>query len=156
MTTDMSKFKKSGKFKEIDTSILAPQNGGLRFVLSFINTKGKTEGKWFSLFDKKWKKLKEETKGFYTLRTGEYKLGKINQTAVQSDTWVIHLLCQDDNLKTDLKALEVTLKKVKDLAIYEHATVHVTSILIDECPELKDMLKTHLVDEGVSVNLYKE
>lgn len=152
----MNKFQPAGKTKVINGSILAPENAGLRFVLSVNNMAGKPENPLFPLFDKKWKKVREESRGWFATKTGAYKLGSTNITAVQSDTWVIHMLCQDEEMKTDAKALEDCLKKVCASAKYEHATVHVSTILTGAIPELTGLLQTCLVNEGVSVYFYEE
>ena len=153
----MNKFQPQGKTKLIKGSILAPENAGLRFVLSINNTLGKVEGNpLLPLFDKKWKQVRQETKGWYANKTGAYKLGAINTTAVQSDTWVIHMLCQGDDLSVDAKGLEDCLKKVAASAKYEKATVHVSTVLTDAIPELSPLLTKYLVEDGVSVYLYEE
>jgi hypothetical protein len=153
----MNKFQQAGRVKVIKGSILNPENAGLRFVLSVNNTAGKPDNHpLYPLFEKKWKKVKEDAKGWYATKTGAYKLGATNVTAVQSDTWVIHMLCQDDNLQTDLKALDSCLKKVTDSAKYEKASVHVSNLLIKSIPELSEMLTNHLVKNGVSVSYYEE
>lgn len=149
-------FQPKGRIKEIKGSILTPHDAGLRFVLNVNNTLGKAENPLYPLFDKKWKKVKEEAKGWYNTRTGAYKLGATNVTAVQSDTWVIHMLCQNDDLETDLKSLAECLKKVAASAKYEKATVHVSTLLTEAVPELKDLLTEHLVEQGVSVSYYEE
>ena len=77
-------------------------------------------------------------------------------TAVQSDTWVIHMLCQNDDLETDVKSLAECLKKVATSAKYEKATVHVSTLLTEAIPELQDLLTEHLVENGVSVSYYEE
>lgn len=153
----MNKFQPQGKTKLIKGSILAPENAGLRFVLSINNTLGKVEGNpLLPLFDKKWKQVRQETKGWYANKTGAYKLGAINTTAVQSDTWVIHMLCQGDDLSVNAKGLEDCLKKVAASAKYEKATVHVSTVLTDAIPELSPLLTKYLVEDGVSVYLYEE
>ena len=153
----MNKFQPQGKTKLIKGSILAPENAGLRFVLSVNNTQGKVEGNpLLPLFDKKWKQVRAESKGWFATKTGAYKLGAINTTAVQSDTWVIHMLCQGDDLSVDAKGLVECLKKVAASAKYEKATVHVSTVLTDSIPELNALLSEHLVDQGVSVYLYEE
>lgn len=154
--TEMSKFQQPGKIKNIKGTILAPENAGLRFVLSVNNLAGKQENPMFPIFDKKWKKVREESRGWYANKTGEYKLGAINTTAVQSDTWVIHMLCQTDTLATDIKGLETCLKKVCASAKYEKATIHVSNVLIKAIPELTDLLNKHIVDQGISVYFYDE
>lgn len=153
----MNKFQPSGKVKLIKGSILAPENAGLRFVLSVNNLAGKTEGNpLYPIFDKKWKKVKEESKGWYATKTGAYKLGAINVTAVQSDTWVIHMLCQDEKLTMNTSALEDCLKQVCAKAKYEKASVHVSSVLLEILPEFKDLLTKHLVSEGLNLLVYTE
>lgn len=152
----VNKFQQPGRVKLVKGSILSPENAGLRFVLNVNNTVGKAESPLYPLFDKKWKKVKEEAKGWFNTRTGAYKLGVVNTTAVQSDTWVIHMLCQDDEIKTDLKALATCLDLVCKSAKYEKATVHVSTLLTDHIPELQELLTKHLVNQGVSVSYYEE
>lgn len=153
----MTKFQNPGKTKVIQGSILNPHNAGLRFVLSVNNTQGKVDGNpLLPLFDKKWKQVRADSKGWFATKTGAYKLGAINTSAVQSDTWVIHMLCQGDDLTVDTKGLEECLKKVSASAKYEKATVHVSTLLTDAVPELSALLTTHLVDNGVSVYFYTE
>lgn len=156
MDNVMDRFKTKGSLKVIQGSILSPHNAGMRFVLSVANTAGKTENPLLPLFDKKWRRVREEMKGWYTTRTGEYKVGALHTTAVQSDTWVIHMLCQDDEIKTDVIGLRQCLKKVCSQAKYEKASVHVSKILLDAMPELEGLLKEEVVDQGVSVCVYIE
>lgn len=155
--TDMKRFQLAGKTKLVKGSILAPENAGLRFVLSVNNMEGKPDGNpLLSLFDKKWKKVREESRGWFATKTGAYQLGAINTSAVQSDTWVIHMLCQDKDLQTDEKGLAACLKKVCASAKYEKATVHVSTVLCEAMPELQPLLKSELIDNGVTVYFYEE
>lgn len=157
MENTVSRFQQPGKVKTVNGSILNPENAGLRFVLSLNNLSGKTdENPLYKIFDKKWKKVKEEAKGWYATKTGAYKLGALNVTAVQSDTWVIHMLCQDESLNTDSKALDQCLKEVCAKAKYEKASVHVSSVLLESVPELKDLLMKNIVSAGVNLLVYSE
>lgn len=159
MTDDkaVNKFQVQGKTKVIKGSILAPENAGLRFVLSITNLAGKADGNpMYPTFEKKWVKVKQEARGWYANKTGAYKLGAVNTTAVQSDTWVIHLLAQNEDLQTDAPALEKCLREVCKMAKYERATVHVSTLLTNAVPELTDLLRTQLVEQGVSVYFYEE
>jgi len=152
-----NKFQAHGNIKVINGSILNPHNAGLRFVLSFNNLAGKPEGNpLLPVFDKKWKKVREESRGWFTNKTGAYKLGAINTTAVQSDVWVVHLLCQDDALKVDLRGLKNALKATAKLAKYEKATIHVSDILIKTVPELSQLLESTVISNGISVSFYQE
>ena len=92
----MNMFQQQGKVKLVKSSILTPQNAGLRFVLNFSNLDGSTNEPVYSVFDKKWPKARSEVKGWYANKTGEYKLGAMSNTAVQSDTWIVNLLCKEE------------------------------------------------------------
>lgn len=150
-------FQQPGRVKVIKGSILNPENAGLRFVLSINNLGGKPDGNpLLPIFDKKWPKVKAESRGWYATKTGAYKLGAVNTTAVQSDTWVMHMLCQKEDLTVDASALEVCLKDVCKQAKYERATVHVSTVLTNSIPEMTNLLQSQLVDQGVSVSFYEE
>lgn len=152
----VKKFQQPGRVKVVQGSIVAPQNAGLRFVLNVANTVGKPESPMYPLFEKKWPTVKREVRGWFTTRDGKYKLGAVHTVAVQSDTWVISLLCQDDELQTHDDALKTCLKEVCKSAKYERATVHVSTKLTDAVPSLQELLNSELVEEGVSVNFYEE
>jgi len=152
-----SQLLPQGRVKVVKGSILTPHNAGLRFILSPCNLVGKPEGNpMLPLFDKKWRKVREESRGWFATKTGAYKLGAINTTAVQSDTWVIHMLCQDDELQLNAEALKKCLNEVCKVAKYEKATVHVSTVLTNEFGELPDLLTECLVNQGVSVSYYEE
>lgn len=152
----MNMFQQQGKVKLVKSSILTPQHAGLRFVLNFANLNGTTNDKLYELFDKKWAKAKSDAKGWYANKTGAYKLGAINNTAVQSDTWIVHLLCRTEDGKVNEDGLRECLKKACALAKYEHASVHVSTLLTTESPELKDLVDAELLQKGVSVTYYEE
>ena len=156
MTTN--KFQSAGRVKTIKGSILAPEYAGLRFVLSVNNLAGKNEGNpMLPIFDKKWPKVKAESRALYATKTGAYKLGKIvGTTATQSDIWVLHLLVQDETLKINLGAVESCLKEVCKMAKYEKATIHISNLLVDLIPELPNLVNDLIVKEGISVNYYDE
>jgi hypothetical protein len=156
---NVNKFQVKGTVKVIKGTIVMPEAGGLKFILSPINMAGKPEGNpLLPVFDKKWSKVRADARSTYASKTGAYKLGTgfTSTLAVQSDVWVIHCLCQDENMKTDLKSLEECLKKVAASAIYEKASLHVSSVLITAIPELPDMLTKFCVEKGVSVLYYQE
>lgn len=152
----VKKFQQPGRVKVIQGTILAPENAGLRFVLNVANMVGKVDSPVYPLFEKKWPTVKREVKGWFNARDGKYKLGAINTTAVQSDTWVLNLLCQDADLTTQTDGLKACLKEVCKMAKYERASVHVTTLLTDAIPELQEALTKELVENGVSVYFYEE
>lgn len=155
-----NKFATKGKSKVIEGSILTPHNAGLRFILSVNNLDGKIESNpILPILDKKWKKVREETKGWFANKTGEYKLGAITTTPVQSDTWVINMLCQKskaDDFEMDEAGLRGCLKKVQASAKYESATVHVSTTLTDSFEGLAELITEELVNKGTTVYFYNE
>jgi len=153
MTTN--KFQPAGKSKLIKGSVLNPESSGLCFVLNMVNMAGKVDGEQYKTFDKKWPKVKVEVKGQWANKTGFYKLGTVDTVAVQSDVWVVNMLCQDDKLQTDIKAVENCLKKVCDMAKFERASVHVPVLLTKTIPELVDLSKKYLLENGVNVYFYE-
>ena len=151
-----NRFVTKGKLSVIKGSILTPHNAGLRFVLNIDNLAGKPEGAWYGVFNKKWGKVREETRGWWATKTGAFKIGAVKTTPVQSDVWAVHMLCQDEKFKTSVEGLEVCLKEVCKMAKYERASVHISSLLTDAVPELKDLAVKHFIDNGVSVSFYEE
>lgn len=159
MTTEVKKnmFLQPGRVKVVKGSILTPENGGLRFVLSINNLLGKPEGNpLLPIFDRKWPKVRTESRGWYATKTGAYRLGVISELAVQSDVWVINMLCQNEDLSVDTASLEKCLKEVCKKAKYEKATIHVSAVLTDAVPDLASLLNSQLVEQGVSVSYYEE
>lgn len=155
MSQDMKKFQVPGKVKSVNGSILAPQNAGLRFVLNSLSLSGKPESELFTLFNKKWGKVREESRGWYASRQN-FKLGATSTTPVQSDVWVITMLVKDENNNVDDKALDLSLKKVCDQAKYEKASVHISNLLIKDMPSLMDKVSSVFTANGVTVYLYEE
>lgn len=153
--TDVKKFQNKGKFKIVKGSILTPEYAGLRLILNTINSKGLVNSELLPIFDKKWKKIKEESKGWYASRNN-FKGGENLNIAVQSDTWVINCLCQDDDYVINVKDLESSLKKVASLAKAEKASVHVPDLLINSCPQLSDMLQDLFINDGINVSVYSD
>jgi hypothetical protein len=152
-----NKFQQVGRVKVIKGSILFPHDAGLRIILNIANTAGKMESPLYAVFEKKWPKAKQEVRGSFATKTGAYKLGTIaSNTALQSDVWCVSVLCQDDNLNTDVVALEKSLKEVCKLAKYERASLHISTLLTEAIPELQDLITTQLVEQGVAVCYYEE
>src|SRR5271154_6693522 len=128
--TPVNKFQPAGRVKVVKGSILNPENAGLRMILSVNNLLGKVEGNpLLPVFNKKWPKVQQESRGWYATKTGAYKLGAVNTTAVQSDIWVVHMLCQNEDLSVSAEGLQKCLKQVCKDAKYERASVAVSTLL---------------------------
>ncbi len=135
---------------------------GLSFVLSpwnlaglYTNKDGSFTNPQSKLFEKKWSQLKKDVKTWYAERVA-HKLGNILDSAVQSDVWVIHLLCQKEDLSFDLVALGTCLDKTVAKAKFEKATLHVSNLFTAQVPELVSLLDEHARKKGVTVYYYDE
>lgn len=151
----MNKFIQAGKTKIINSTILAPENAGLRFILNVVGEDGKFGSPLNLLLAKKWAKVKEDNSYWFATKMN-FKLGSLNETAVASDTWTISLLVQKLNGLMDEKALQIAVKKLGEKAKYEKASVHVSTLLTSSIPALEGLLLTNLVEDGVSVYFYNE
>lgn len=154
--TETKQFRPAGKVKTIKGTVIQPESAGLKLVLNIINTKGKAEHTLYPIFDKKWKRVKEDAKGFYNTRTGAYKLGALYTTAVQSDVWVIHCVVQGDDLKIDANGVNLAFKELLKMAKEEKASVHISSLLSDLDPVIQSAAQEQLVANGVNVSYYQE
>jgi len=156
MTTNQNdRFSQKGKKKEINGTILLPQVAGLRFILNYLSMSGKPSGDLMKVLDRKWPKIKAESKGWFASREN-FKLGSISITAVQSDTWVITMLCQDESGTLNSDALDSCLKRVHQLAKQEKASIHVSQFLVDQMPEINAKLDDVMINDGVSVSIYMQ
>ena len=154
---EKNKFQQNGRVKVINGSILFPQNAGLRIILNIANMAGKMESPLYPVLDKKWPVVKKEVRGAFVNKTGKYVLGSIiSNVACQSDIWTVSMLVQDENLKTDVKAVEMALKEICKLAVYERASIHISNLLTEAIPELQDLVTKNLVEKGVAILYYQE
>lgn len=151
----MNKFTTPGKVKQVNSTILAPENAGLRFILNVCSQNGTFNSKLENLLTKRWVKVREDYKGWYATQHN-FKLGSTNNTAVSSDTWVVNLLVQDKNGELNGDALAAAVKKLAEQAKYERASVHVSNMLVESIATLNGLLMTYLVSEGVNVYYYTE
>lgn len=150
-----NKFKKLGKTKLIKGSILHPEASGLSMIMTAAPASGKPDDGLYNLLDTKWRNAKAELKGWYQYHVN-YKLGNIQDTAVNSDIWIMHCLFVNDKGKVDEKALDECLKKLCQKALYEKATVHVSTLLTKAIPTLEPKIAKSLIENGVSVFYYDE
>lgn len=150
------KFKRVGKLKNSEGTVINPEAGGLKIILSFSNLNGNSDGPLFDVLGKKWKQVSKENRMWYINKTGSYKLGAVLSTAVQSDVWVVHMLCQKKDMSVDESALEQCIKQLLILAKSNKASFHVSSILLDIHPKLKDLITDLILDEGFDITIYKD
>jgi len=149
-----AKFNVKGKVRVVQGTVSQTNTGSLAMILAVIGENGKPDSKTYDLLDKKWSKVKAEAKGWWQSQF-DFRLGNLHQSAVQSDTWVMHLLCVNKEGVVDEKALASCLKKLTTEAQSNRASIHVSSALVDQVPQLGDQLQG-LVDAGINCFLYKE
>lgn len=155
-----NKFVTNGKTKVVNGSILSPELGNLRLVFVPCSEAGKPDTNLHVLLNKKWRTAAAELKGWYANHIN-FKLGNIQTTAVQSDTWVVHALCLAVNKDTkevsvDEKALISCVKKLADLAKYEKGSIHVSNLTVQAVPEVVQLLNENMVEKGTAVYFYNE
>ena len=150
-----NKFVTHGKTKLVQGTILTPELGNLRLILVPSSEKGDGGSDLYNLLSRKWKQARAELKGWYSNHI-DFKLGNIQSTAVQSDTWVVHCLFEDKNGKVNEKALASCVKKLADLAKYEKASVHVSTLTTSALPQLSPLLVTNMIEKGITVYFYEE
>lgn len=162
----MNKFTIPGKFKQVNGTILAPENAGLRIILNICGISGKFESETDQLLTKKWMKVKTGYKEWFASQQS-FKLGTFNTTSVASDIWIVNLLLKDTKDQIDDKLsvkagknnetfLEIAIRKFAEFVKYEKASVHIPISVIKEVPVLTELLKKYLVDEGIHTYFYHE
>lgn len=150
----MNKFMKVGTLRPVNGTVVSPQGGGLKLVLLTVTTKGGLDCPMVDILTKKWAKVKENLFKINSYRTPEYGLGYITDLAVQSDVWVMNLMCRDDAGTLHLSGLKKCLANVAKLANYEKASVHLSEHLVAKYPEFVNLIKSELLDNGIDVVYY--
>lgn len=161
--TPANKFTTKGKFRKTSSTILTPENAGLRFVINPVDLKARYENPINKFLNTKWSKPRTEFRSWFANRTG-FKLGEIQQVAVQSDVWIINTLLFDEPNRVPKEAyadggkgkeppIEKAFKKIADMAKYERATIHVTVDAFD-IPEFEKLATRFFLDQGLSVYVY--
>ena len=153
MTQDKpkNKFSTPGKFRKAASELTTPENSGLRFILNPIDTKVELKSDINELIAKKWKRCRDDAKGWYAGRN-KFKLGEIQTVAVQSDVWVINLLVTEGS-EVPAESLDSAMKKTGDLAKYEKATVHISDKML-AIANFESLAIKHLIDNGINVYVY--
>jgi hypothetical protein len=155
MQENMKKFTTPGRVKEVNASIIAPQNAGLRLILNTVGQDGKFDSKLDVILTKQWKNVRLDAREWYATQHN-FKMGLLNQTSVSSDCWVVNALVKDKTGKVDPVALKLAVKKLSELAKYENASVHVSNLLVEEMPELKELVLTQVASNGTNCYFYNE
>lgn len=154
-TTPKNKFMPVGKSKLIEGTIITPELANLCLVVVPVSMMGKPENSVYGILEKKWKNVKADVKGWHASNR-DFKLGDIHELCVQSDVWVVSILCLDKEGVLDEKALAKCMKNLLKMTKDEKASVHISMITVDEMPQIGDLVQEHLLDNGVNVYFYQE
>lgn len=150
-----SKFTASGRTKLVSGSILQPELAGLRLIVVPCSATGKPDTNLHKLLDRKWQIVGRDLKGWFAHHI-DFKLGSVSTSATQSDTWIVHTLCFDKEGKLDDKALVSCVKKIAALALAEKASVHMSVLVLDAIPSIKDLIAPEFLDKGIHAYFYQE
>lgn len=150
-----NKFMPVGKSKLVNGTIALPELADLCLIVAPVAEDGKADGELYDILDKKWKKVKAETKGWFSAHF-DFKLGNIHATSMQSDVWVVNALCYDKKHKLDEKALVSCMKKLYEMAKAEKASVHISIMTLQEIPQLEELVPEWLLNNGVNCYFYEE
>jgi len=158
MNKDIGKPVNPLKIKRSDSTVFFGETSALKLVLNVYDLKSdkfeKIKTKNMAVLCKKWAKAEETDRSWSYSR--DFKLGNVNSTAVQSDVWVLTMLCKQEG-KTVASALSDCLDKIVKVAKYERANIHITESLFSDLPELTDdLLQEKFLDQNIKVFVYKD
>lgn len=152
----MNKFAPLGKVKNVNATILAPEQAGLRIILNLVGMDGKFDEKIDKLLTARWARVRLDVKEWYATRHN-FKLGALNtNSAVASDVWIVSALVRDDKNVVNAVAVEAAMKKLSELCKYEKASLHVSEYTVEQYPAVKDLLNKYIVQEGINLYYYTE
>lgn len=149
------KFTPQGRTKLVQASILQPELSGLHLVVIPCSETGKPDTALHKILDRKWATVSRDLKGWFAHHL-DFKLGSINTVAVQSDVWIVHMLCFDKQGQLNEAGLASCMKKLSTLATMEKASVHMSVLTLDAIPTMQDLVKPWLLDRGVHTYFYQE
>ena len=147
-------FKKQGRVKTTKFPITTPESGSLKLILSACSQSGKFESPLQKTLNKCWMKVKDDYRGWFVNRQN-FKIGTLNTTFVSPEIWVAQAVVYNEKDELDGKALSDVVKKLVDLAKYESANVHLSYLLIEELPGIREQLETALIPEGINLYVYE-
>lgn len=150
-----NKFMVPGKMQQAPAgaSILCPINSGLRMIVNFVSLGPKFDQKLDKMLERVWNRVRQD----YFSWSGDirgFKLGAIKDTLVASDLMILNLLVRDEEGIIDADALEKALQNLSGFAKTEKGSIHISQLLIDEVPALKDLVKKYISDAGIHCYFY--
>lgn len=152
----MNRFTPMGKMQQAPAgaSVLSPINAGTRMIVNFVSLgPSKFDQKLDKMLERIWNKVRQD----YFAWSGDirgFKLGSIKDTLVNSDIMILSLLVRDKDGIVDAAALEKALQNLAAFAKYEKGSIHVSELLIEEVPALKELVKKYIAETGINCYFY--
>jgi hypothetical protein len=153
-TTKDPKFTPKGQIKVVQGSISNPNTSSLSLVLVAMSESGIADSPTYQTLGKKWGKAKSDARSWYQEQVS-FRPSNIKVSCVQSDVWLVHMLCVKKDGSTDEKALDGCLKKALAEAQSNKGTIHVAASLVEQVPLLGPKLED-IAKHGVSCYFYVE
>lgn len=152
----MNRFTPKGKMQDAPqgASIIAPVNAGLRLIVNFGSAKPAFDQKLDKMLTRVWVRARQD----HFAWTGDirlFKLGNIKESLVASDIMIVNLLVRDKDDMVDGAALEKALTNLAAFAKLEKGSVHISGLLIEEVPALRELAGKFLSENGIHCYFYE-
>ena len=150
-----NKFTPSGKMQDVSgVSIISPMNSGTRIIVNFVS---QGPSKFDQPLDKMLERVWRTVRTDYFSWSGDFrtfKMGSVKDTLVASDIMILSLLVRDKEGIVNAEALELGLKNLAAFCKFEKGSVHISELLIQEVPALKELVKKHIAETGIHCYFY--
>ena len=151
----LNRFVPTAKLQDIPrgSSIICPINSGTRLIMNFVGLELKFDSKLHKILEKVWNKVRQE----YFYWSGDiktFKPGNIKEVLVSSDIMIVHMLVKNKDGIVMADALEKALQNLANFSKVEKASVHISNLLVEEVPALKELAKKYLSESGIHCYFY--
>lgn len=147
-----ARFNPAGQVKTVNASITSTQTGSLAMVLVPLEEDCKMACDVYGLLSKKYQAAKSDPKQWYHSAIN-WKIGTVRDTFLGSDVRMINMLCIKKDGVCDDKALASCFKGVFELAKNERGSLHVSSAVISQLPQITSHLE-EAKNRGLNVFIY--
>lgn len=147
-----ARFNPAGQVKTVNASITSTQTGSLALVLVPLEEDCKMSSDVYKLLSKKYVAATQQTKAWYHSAIN-WKIGRTQDIFLGSDVRLVNMLCIKKDGVCDDKALAACFKSVFELAKNERGSLHVSSAVISQLPQITSHLEEAKL-RGYNVFIY--
>lgn len=152
----LNRFTVKGKLQDAPpgSTIICPINSGIRLIVNFVGFGLKFDKKLDKILSKVWEKVRQE----YFYWSGDiktFKPGNIKEVLVASDIMIVHMLVKNKDEVVISEALEKAMQNLANFSKTEKASVHISELLVEDVPAIKELAKKYLSDAGIHCYFYK-